>query len=33
MKEYIPTVRKNGESVLMAIRGALRGESFTPSAA
>jgi transposase len=33
VRGYISTVRKNGESVLMAIGGAFRGEPFMPSAA
>ena len=33
VRGYISTVRKNGESVLMAIGGAFRGEPFMPSVA
>jgi hypothetical protein len=33
VKGYISTVGKNGGAVLMAIRGAIGGEPFMPSAA
>ncbi len=33
VRGYISTVRKNGEPVLRAVRGALEGEPFMPSVA